>query len=102
MEGREWALPSPPLLVALGSPGGERLAGAAAGGPGGSGSRTPEERKPCPPEPAPPAENINLSLPPAQTVDASRSIEDVHREIRVLSEGAIRAAAHRPLGQLWT
>ncbi|XP_026971855.1 thymidylate kinase isoform X9 [Sagmatias obliquidens] len=39
---------------------------------------------------------------PWKTVDASRSIEDVHREIRVLSEGAIRAAAHRPLGQLWT
>eukprot|EP00069_Balaena_mysticetus_P022312 bmy_14215T0 len=39
---------------------------------------------------------------PWKTVDASRSIEDVHREICVLSEGAIRAAAHRPLGQLWT
>nr|XP_058907788.1 thymidylate kinase isoform X3 [Kogia breviceps] len=39
---------------------------------------------------------------PWKTVDASRSIEDVHREIRALSEGAIRAAAHRPLGQLWT
>ncbi|MBW00451.1 Thymidylate kinase, partial [Eschrichtius robustus] len=39
---------------------------------------------------------------PWKTVDASRSIEDVHREIRVLSEGAMRAAAHRPLGQLWT
>lgn len=37
----------------------------------------------------------------AQTVNASRSIEEVHREIRVLSEDAIRAAAHRPLGQLW-
>lgn len=39
---------------------------------------------------------------PTQTVNASRSIEDVHREIRALSEDAIRAAAHRPLGQLWT
>lgn len=34
-------------------------------------------------------------------VNASRSIEDVHREIRALSEDAIQAAAHRPLGQLW-
>ena len=39
---------------------------------------------------------------PAQMVNASRSIEDVHREIRALSEDAIQAAAHRPLGQLWT
>lgn len=39
---------------------------------------------------------------PTQTVNASRSIEDVHREIHALSEDAIRAAAHRPLGQLWT
>ena len=39
---------------------------------------------------------------PAQTVNASRSIEDVHREIRALSEDAIQAAAHRPLGQQWT
>ncbi|XP_069439281.1 thymidylate kinase isoform X2 [Ovis canadensis] len=38
---------------------------------------------------------------PWKTVNASRSIEDVHREIRALSEDAIRAAAHRPLGQLW-
>ncbi|XP_007941454.1 thymidylate kinase [Orycteropus afer afer] len=34
-------------------------------------------------------------------VDASRSIEDVHREICTLSEDAIRGAAHKPLGQLW-
>ncbi|XP_057599846.1 thymidylate kinase isoform X1 [Hippopotamus amphibius kiboko] len=39
---------------------------------------------------------------PWKMVDASRSIEDVHREIRALSEDTIRAAAHRPLGQLWT
>uniref|UniRef100_A0A4W2HZP9 Thymidylate kinase n=1 Tax=Bos indicus x Bos taurus TaxID=30522 RepID=A0A4W2HZP9_BOBOX len=38
---------------------------------------------------------------PWKMVNASRSIEDVHREIRALSEDAIRAAAHRPLGQLW-
>ncbi|XFF98033.1 hypothetical protein AB1E19_001658 [Capra hircus] len=38
---------------------------------------------------------------PWKTVNASRSIEEVHREIRALSEDAIRAAAHRPLGQLW-
>lgn len=36
-----------------------------------------------------------------QVVDASRSIEAVHEEIRQLSEGTILAAAHRPLGQLW-
>ncbi|XP_049629470.1 thymidylate kinase [Suncus etruscus] len=36
-----------------------------------------------------------------QVVDASRSIEVVHEEIRQLSEVTIRAAAHRPLGQLW-
>ncbi|XP_066135899.1 thymidylate kinase [Saccopteryx bilineata] len=34
-------------------------------------------------------------------VDASKSIEDVHKEIRTLSEDTIRAAAQRPLGQLW-
>uniref|UniRef100_A0A4W2DBJ7 Thymidylate kinase n=1 Tax=Bos indicus x Bos taurus TaxID=30522 RepID=A0A4W2DBJ7_BOBOX len=38
---------------------------------------------------------------PWKMVNASRSIEDVHREIRALSEDAIRAAAHTPLGQLW-
>ncbi|XP_040087908.1 thymidylate kinase isoform X2 [Oryx dammah] len=38
---------------------------------------------------------------PWKTVNASRSIEDVHQEIRALSEDAIRVAAHRPLGQLW-
>ncbi|XP_019483404.1 PREDICTED: thymidylate kinase isoform X1 [Hipposideros armiger] len=37
-----------------------------------------------------------------RVVDASRSIEDVHKEIRELSEDTIRAAMHRPLGQLWT
>lgn len=36
-----------------------------------------------------------------QVVDASRSIEAVHEEIRQLSEDTILAAAHRPLGQLW-
>ncbi|XP_004597487.2 thymidylate kinase isoform X1 [Ochotona princeps] len=36
-----------------------------------------------------------------KTVDASRSIEDVHEEIRVLSEEAIACAAWRPLGELW-
>ncbi|XP_047403142.1 thymidylate kinase isoform X2 [Sciurus carolinensis] len=37
-----------------------------------------------------------------KVVDASRSIEDVHQEIRVLSEDAICNAAQRPLGALWT
>ncbi|KAM5268855.1 thymidylate kinase isoform 2-T3 [Hipposideros larvatus] len=37
-----------------------------------------------------------------RVVDASRSIEDVHKEICELSEDTIRAAMHRPLGQLWT
>lgn len=36
-----------------------------------------------------------------QVVDASRSIEAVHEEIRQLSEDTILAAAYRPLGQLW-
>ncbi|XP_040828340.1 thymidylate kinase isoform X1 [Ochotona curzoniae] len=36
-----------------------------------------------------------------KTVDASRSIEDVHEEIRVLSEEAIACAAWGPLGELW-
>jgi hypothetical protein len=36
-----------------------------------------------------------------QVVDASKSIEDVHKEIRVLSEDAILTATHRPLGELW-
>lgn len=34
-------------------------------------------------------------------VDASRSIEDVHKELRTLSEEIIQTAAHRPLGKLW-
>lgn len=34
-------------------------------------------------------------------VDASKSIEDVHKEIRMLSEDIIQAAAQRPLGKLW-
>ncbi|XP_062050405.1 thymidylate kinase isoform X2 [Lepus europaeus] len=36
-----------------------------------------------------------------KTVDASKSIEDVHEEIRALSEDAIFSAAQRPLGELW-
>ncbi|XP_020013293.1 thymidylate kinase [Castor canadensis] len=36
-----------------------------------------------------------------KVVDASKSIEDVHKEIRVLSEDAILTATHRPLGELW-
>uniref|UniRef100_A0A8D0TJI8 dTMP kinase n=1 Tax=Sus scrofa TaxID=9823 RepID=A0A8D0TJI8_PIG len=39
---------------------------------------------------------------PWKTVDASRSIEDVHGEIRALSEDTIQAAAQKPLGELWT
>ncbi|KAF6113531.1 deoxythymidylate kinase [Phyllostomus discolor] len=34
-------------------------------------------------------------------VNASRSIEDVHKEIRMLSEEAIRATAQKPLEELW-
>lgn len=34
-------------------------------------------------------------------VNASRSIEDVHKEIRVLSEEAIQATARQPLEELW-
>ncbi|ELK14418.1 thymidylate kinase isoform X2 [Pteropus alecto] len=36
-----------------------------------------------------------------KVVDASRSIEDVHEEIRVLSEDIIWAATQQPLGELW-
>ncbi|KAM5228594.1 thymidylate kinase isoform 2-T2 [Ctenodactylus gundi] len=36
-----------------------------------------------------------------KVIDASRSIEDVHEEIRTLSEDAILIAAQRPLGELW-
>ncbi|EGV95337.1 Thymidylate kinase [Cricetulus griseus] len=36
-----------------------------------------------------------------EVVDASKSIEDVHEEIRVLSEDAIRSAAQSPLEELW-
>ncbi|XP_007532083.2 thymidylate kinase isoform X1 [Erinaceus europaeus] len=36
-----------------------------------------------------------------QMVDASRSIEDVHKEICKLSEETIRATAQTPLGTLW-
>ncbi|KAM7104834.1 thymidylate kinase [Molossus nigricans] len=34
-------------------------------------------------------------------VDASKSIEDVHQEIRALAEDTIQAAAKRTLGKLW-
>uniref|UniRef100_A0ABK0L560 dTMP kinase n=1 Tax=Rattus norvegicus TaxID=10116 RepID=A0ABK0L560_RAT len=36
-----------------------------------------------------------------KVVDASKSIEDVHEEIRALSEDAIQNAAQRPLEELW-
>lgn len=36
-----------------------------------------------------------------KVVDASKSIEEVHKEIRAHSEDAIRNAAQRPLGELW-
>uniref|UniRef100_A0A8C6RUI4 dTMP kinase n=1 Tax=Nannospalax galili TaxID=1026970 RepID=A0A8C6RUI4_NANGA len=36
-----------------------------------------------------------------KVVDASKSIEDVHEEIRALSEDVILCAAQRPLGELW-
>lgn len=41
------------------------------------------------------------SLYPTQMVDASRSIEDVHKEICKLSEETIRATAQTALGTLW-
>nr|XP_037857183.1 thymidylate kinase isoform X3 [Chlorocebus sabaeus] len=34
-------------------------------------------------------------------VDASKSIEAVHEDIRVLSEDTIRTATEKPLGELW-
>ncbi|XP_043434384.1 thymidylate kinase [Leopardus geoffroyi] len=34
-------------------------------------------------------------------VDASKSIEDVHKEIHALSVDTIRAVTQRPLGELW-
>ncbi|XP_054579236.1 thymidylate kinase isoform X3 [Eptesicus fuscus] len=34
-------------------------------------------------------------------IDASKSIEDVHKEICALSEDIIQTAAPRPLGKLW-
>ncbi|XP_015394325.1 thymidylate kinase isoform X2 [Panthera tigris] len=34
-------------------------------------------------------------------VDASKSIEDVHKEIHALSVDTIRAVMQRPLGELW-
>ncbi|XP_004482819.1 thymidylate kinase isoform X5 [Dasypus novemcinctus] len=36
-----------------------------------------------------------------KTVDASRSVEDVHEEIRTHSEDTIWAVAQTPLGELW-
>nr|XP_025744076.1 thymidylate kinase isoform X2 [Callorhinus ursinus] len=36
-----------------------------------------------------------------KTVDASKSIEDVHKEIHALCVYTIQAAAQRPLGELW-
>nr|XP_004667861.1 thymidylate kinase isoform X1 [Jaculus jaculus] len=36
-----------------------------------------------------------------KVVDASKSIEDIHTEIRALSEDIIHSAAQRPLGELW-
>ncbi|KAM5325847.1 thymidylate kinase isoform 1-T1 [Glossophaga mutica] len=36
-----------------------------------------------------------------KVVNASGSVEDVHKEICMLSEEAIQAAAQKPLGQLW-
>ncbi|XP_037706248.1 thymidylate kinase isoform X3 [Choloepus didactylus] len=36
-----------------------------------------------------------------KAVDASRSVEDVHEEIRTLSEDTIRTAVQRPLEELW-
>lgn len=42
-----------------------------------------------------------LLRPVEQVVDASRSIEAVHEEIRALSEDTICSAAQRPLGVLW-
>ncbi|MEE6508853.1 hypothetical protein FKM82_023289 [Ascaphus truei] len=34
-------------------------------------------------------------------IDASQSIEDMHKEIRELSEGAIQEAKDQPIGKLW-
>ncbi|XP_048200308.1 thymidylate kinase isoform X2 [Perognathus longimembris pacificus] len=36
-----------------------------------------------------------------KVVDASKSIEDIHQEIRALSEDVILSAMQRPLGELW-
>nr|XP_033813547.1 thymidylate kinase [Geotrypetes seraphini] len=37
-----------------------------------------------------------------KVVDASKNIEDLHREIQSLSEDAIQEAHDKPLGELWT
>ncbi|XP_030072491.1 thymidylate kinase [Microcaecilia unicolor] len=37
-----------------------------------------------------------------KVVDASKNIEDLHKEIRSLSEDAIQEAQDKPLGELWT
>ncbi|KAL7891172.1 hypothetical protein AOLI_G00006480 [Acnodon oligacanthus] len=36
-----------------------------------------------------------------KVIDAARSIEEVHRDIKILSENAISAAENQPIGELW-
>ncbi|XP_030647523.1 thymidylate kinase isoform X2 [Chanos chanos] len=36
-----------------------------------------------------------------KVIDAARSIEDVHTEIKTLSENAINIAENQPIGELW-
>lgn len=36
-----------------------------------------------------------------QTVDASKSIEDLHREIKSIAEETMQQVQNRPLGELW-
>lgn len=36
-----------------------------------------------------------------QTVDASKSIEDLHREIKSIAEKTMQEVQNKPLGELW-
>lgn len=36
-----------------------------------------------------------------KVIDAARTIEEVHKDIKVLSEDIIRLAQNQPIGELW-
>lgn len=46
-------------------------------------------------------EHVSVFFSCKQTMDASKGIEDLHREIKSIAEETMREVQNKPLGELW-